>query len=64
MESLMEAIEQLRSKNENYLKLGDWSSFLNQLIRSNDGKSIKRLREIVQKECKRHLINFESTHSI
>jgi hypothetical protein len=51
MESLMEAIKQLRLKNDNYQNLGDWSSFLDQLIRRKDGKAIKRLREIVEKEC-------------
>ena len=52
MESLLEAVGQFRLRNKKYDKLGDWSSFLNQLIIGREGKSIKRLRKIVEKECK------------
>jgi hypothetical protein len=54
MELLMAAINKFRLKNNGYQKLGDWSDFLDHLTRRDDKNSVKRLRNIVKKECLSH----------
>lgn len=51
MESLIEAIQQLRDNNQKFNELGDWSSFIHLLSTKSDINPVKRLREVVEREC-------------